>query len=179
MKLIFYGWKITNDAEQLFTRMGGALRKILAQKNPSKIPIEESFVDVAAYGQTVHKEGWGIAFGQAIKHIEDNESKVVALRDVDFYFAGQENAAYRAAGLEALRKLSDRILAEIKTPAIPEATVHAETVNGITIGTKGTDIQLDENEVRLVSKIRDLLKCKKIVITRGDLKIETVYEDAP
>ena len=44
--------------------------------------------------------------------------------------------------------------------------------NGVTVGLKDTDIQIMPEELEYINKLKTLLKGSKVIITKGDLKIE-------
>jgi hypothetical protein len=169
-KVTFYVWTLPLEALGLFERMFTYLKAIVPAK------LELATVEVSAYGSIEHTEGPFIVFGKASAFISNKKDlPCLILGDPNIYFpkTGDQDARNDAAN--KLKLLAEKI-SQMSTEPIVPTTIHAETADGVTIGPKGTDILIDEREVELVKKIRDLLNCKKIVVTKGDLRIEVINE---
>ncbi len=98
---------------------------------------------------------------------------------LDFFVAVNKQAiGYKK---ELLRQIVAEIIPYLKAhyltidsrPTIKEKTkVAVETVEGITVGGIGADIEITPDEARHLKEIKDLLGGGKMIITKGDLRIE-------
>ena len=81
------------------------------------------------------------------------------------------NKEYRAKTFSHLQAIVARLIdlyKEIEEPL----TTHVETSEGVSVGVGLGDIQLTESEVTNLLKIKQLLNGSKIVLVKGDVRIE-------
>ena len=165
-KVVFYGWKIDKDIEDLTSRMTTALKTFITN---SEITIEVEVIDVAAYGEIKHREGWGFAFGKAIKQVVDCNSQLIGMPDPELLIPNDTNKSYREAALESLKTVA-QLLGKSLEDEVP--TNVAVRKDGVSIGEEEADIIIPQGTLRYIEQIRDLLGGGAIEITKGDLKVE-------
>jgi len=166
LKIVFYGWKIDLETEKLIERMAAALRTFIKDK---EAVIATSIIDVAVYGTAIHDEGWGFAFGKAIRQVEDNNEQLLAIPDPDLLSPNDTNKIYREAALETLQTVAKFLNEGTKENVPTNVVVRKE---GVSIGKEEANIIIPEDTLKYIQDIRDLLGGGAIEITKGDLKVE-------
>ena len=172
-KVTFYGWKIDDDTLGLISRMKAALSALATDEVAASL--EFHTIDTAAYGETSHDEGWGIAFGKAIKMVSDENGRVLGAPEAELLMPGDTNRSYREAALEVLKTLADHLGVVEKLEEPVESYV--ETPEGVTVGQDWADIVIPERQIKYLQEIKDLLSHDgklngKMVIKKGDQKVE-------
>jgi hypothetical protein len=81
------------------------------------------------------------------------------------------NKSYREQAFEKLKDISKRLV-QINKQTKEEHQSYVELANGTTVGIGAGDIQLTQSEVDNLLKIKELLNGCKIVIYKGDIRIE-------
>lgn len=161
-KVTFYTWKIDKDGAKIIEGIGTVLDKMLGEET------EKETIELASYGEFVHQEGWGICFGHLNKITDGTDGQIMEFPVLELLRRGKDNTQYREAALESLEVLANAIKDDVKEEP---TTTHVET-QGVSVGEAGTDIQVAPHEIDYLNKIKDLLGGGKVVITKGDVRIE-------
>lgn len=112
-----------------------------------------------------------VAFGDlAYRSITGNDPKWM-LPELSKLVANKENIAARAAAAEQIKTIGQELKVYVEK-LLAAAQIHIETPEGITIGLANTDIMITESEADYLKRLKDLLGGSKMVITKGDLRIE-------
>lgn len=148
------GWKETKETLATLNSIKSFVEK--------EIGFNTSIVD--AYRTTVEGEFYYIYFGEDAKNYsEHKEAKGLwTMPTVKKLSKDRKN------NIVVLKK----ILTEIKEKTEKPVQVYTETEDGITLGKEACNINITEQEVQYLKSLRDLLQGSKMIISKGDIKIE-------
>jgi len=173
--VIFFVWESNTETIDLLAKMTGVLERLLKD-----IKIETSVVDVRSHSiPTYTEEGIGIALGEVAY------KTICSVNNIDpWQFPSQdlllrsEDRPDEEEGIDA-RKEARALLGQITEKIIGKKekikkSVYVETKDGHTVGRNlpALDIELTDEELKTICKLKELLKGKKVVITKGEVKIE-------
>ena len=160
----FYTWKLEANQLSLIDNIHLTLEKLIGED------INKSIIELASYGDWVHKDGWGVLFGQC-RGVSDPNNMTIMLPALELLNPIADNEKYRKDAYDTLKAFVFSINNNIESLA--ESTkVCAVSKEGYTIGKSDTDFQISDIEIEYAKKIRDLLGGCTIRITKGDMKIE-------
>ena len=157
-------WKATKEDEEILNSL------MLYVQGKLVGPVIYKIIDLSSQEDT----GKGIvtiAFGpQASRFLSGfKESDVYIFPKPELLTNNGVNTKRR---MEAVVKL-DKIAARIHRAQTEKPTkIHLETEEKVTIGKEACDINVSEEEAEYLKKLRDLLGGSKIVVTKGDIRIE-------
>ncbi len=167
ISVVYCAWKPKGDeANLLVENLHKALTSEVSRLAGKDVTIPYAFEDVSPYElQKYEDKVYVFALGNlAIERcMYDSE-----LPDIKLMVGGQYKREAWDQVQSAAIIISDR-LAQIEAPPVTKVV---ETEEEITVGGIGADIQMTLEEAEHLKKIKDLLGGGKMVITKGDLKIE-------
>jgi hypothetical protein len=167
-KIHFFAWKRTKDQEQLIQRIVGVLEKEIGD-----VTIEPVITDLCMTGP-MKAEKFTFVFG--------NKAKVNIEGD-DFWLLPElkclmpdGNKEKRLKAFEIIKHAAKEIKSKLSEPVIVEKeeeqlNLFAEK-NNVTIGTNNTDIEVPPDILTYIKTMKDLLGNCKIIITKGEFKVE-------
>ena len=158
---------IANKIFQLIT--GNYVNKELSKE----FNLKSKVYDVKIYGDLETSQPT-IEFGQIANNATSTKGPNWTLHSLDNLVQTTENRKHREETLEFLPKIGRQInlyLTELKEEKKEQKNNYIEH-EGITIGLAETDILVTESEAEYLKRIRDLFGGGKVIITKGDLKIE-------
>ena len=167
--VIFFVWESNTETIDLLAKMTGVLERLLKD-----IKIETSVVDVRSHSiPTYTEEGIGIALGEVAY------KTICSVNNIDpWQFPSQDALLNEDDGIEA-RKEARALLEQIAEKIINKKeklkkSVYVETKDGHKIGRNlsALDVELTDEELRTICKLKEMLKGSKVIITKGELKIE-------
>jgi hypothetical protein len=112
-----------------------------------------------------------MAYDTASSHKRIDNPNIWMLPELSKLVDTEENRETRIAVGEQIKAIGQelKVWAEKQLEA---PSIHVETHEGITIGLAGTDILITESEADYLKRLKDLLGGSKMVIIKGDLRIE-------
>jgi hypothetical protein len=163
-EVVFVGWDLTKEETELLDRIKEYFINLTDNKLTVKIE------DLKVFGEKTYASSCIIFGNVANQYVVASKYKkwLVSepkrmLPDYDDYLA------YKKKTFDVLQEASVAILKASKEEPI---SVHIETPEGITVGPDGCQINITESEAEHLKTIRDILGGGKMVITKGDLRIE-------
>lgn len=117
-----------------------------------------------------------IAFGAGAESNTKTSSKLWLMPLVSALVPSDDNVDSRKEGLKLIKDMGpelDKVILEIVAKVEEEPTETFVEKDGVTIGKAGVNIEITEEEAKYLKRIKDLLGGGKMVITKGDLRIET------
>jgi hypothetical protein len=162
IELTFYPWRAGEPELQLLERIAKTLASLADQ------PVDWSVREIASYGEVVHDTGWGITFPNTTQNVSAENDQCVELPTLDLLFPEPRNKQFRQGAYETL----EMVAGATKEEKEPEAKLVVESPEGHTVGKKGTDFEISEQELEYAKKIRDLIPGCSITIKKGDMQIK-------
>lgn len=156
MKILCVGWNLSREELETLTRTAAYIESEL--EGPVVLVTD-------AYRHTLTSYDEYITFGkQAAETIAENESNFWKMMSV------KELKTKRVSAMKDLSSIIRDIKLKIKTEEV-KSSVHVEKEE-ITIGKTECDIHISEKEVEYLQGLKKLLGGCKMIISKGDLKIE-------
>ena len=164
--IVFLVWKGNKEAEDITLRISKALSKELLD-----FEILSKYLDIASYQFPPIYNGIIIAFGEMAK----KEIPTTFLSD-NFFFLPDWKKLLPGKDTEQTRLETAPILKQIiehikNSNNEEEFKTHVE-IEDITIGKEDTDIIISDKELEYAVKLKKMLGNCKVIITKGDLRIE-------
>ena len=155
-----YVYKATKEELLVAKNLLGILSKDLSI---DEIPIDDVYSVVPMQADVI------VYFGKRAKTDAIEGARIVtALPELARLVKNDENTKTRQTAFAHIKGL----VIELQKPEELPTEVHIETPAGIKVGRAGLDINITAEEATYLKQIRDLLGGGKMVITKGDLKIE-------
>ena len=164
-----YYWKPNAEDKKLGLKILTAIEAIVAQ-SISDIALEphECVVNVEEVRPLCE---FNIVFGDmAVGQLPDG-SRWYDLGNINNLHRSSNKPAVRDKAFAIMCGLADDMLSSLRERQT-QTEVHVETPDGTTVGQIGTDIVVTEAEAEYLSQLKELLKGSKVVVTKGDIKIE-------
>ena len=166
-------WKATESDTSLAMKIGSSISSNVVESTINPPVIRVSNVSAMEYSEPTTKHSIVIVFGDLARGMLSAQENIYLLPEISRLHAHPKNTESRRQAAE----ITKIICAKIKEMCLEKSvenkqTEHVETDTGIKVGRSGFDINITEQEAEYLKKIRDLLGGGKIVITKGDLKIE-------
>jgi len=159
-------WKMTSNQEELLKLLLQVIKDSLEEKI---IPIDDlSSVEPQPADYIIY---FGAMAGKYADEIK--KKQIWELPDLCELENKPENKAMRKRAFEKLKAIIEFIKNDT---AIEEKKICVETEDKVTIGRINSDICITEQEAKYLKQIRDLLGGGKMVIQKGDLRIEVESE---
>lgn len=112
-----------------------------------------------------------MAYNTASSHKHIDNPNMWMLPELSKLVDTEENRETRMAVGEQIKAIGQELKVWVEKQ-LEAPSVHVETHEGITIGLAGTDILITESQADYLKRLKDLLGGGKMVITKGDLRIE-------
>jgi hypothetical protein len=163
--IYFYTWKLEPGQRDLVNRIGTTLDNLLDEET------NKTIIEIISYGEVMHSNGWGIVFDHITHVIDDTNGQIIELPNLCLLTndRNNKNKDFRSAAFESLEMLAKAIKGYTK----PEKTkIEVVTQEGCTISKQNSDFNITDQEIEYIKKVRDLLDCSQIKITKGDLIVE-------
>ena len=158
-KVAFCIWGANEEERALVDKIAGVFIDTIA-----KTEVIISVRDLKTY-ELNEEFDFYVAFGSlAQKSLEHSFLAAPSLASM----LGTEAITYKTETMNILNALWQKIKLEDKS----SHTTAVETPEGITVGGLGADIIITEKEAEHLKKVKDLLGGGKMVITKGNLRIE-------
>jgi hypothetical protein len=155
-----YVYKATKAELQVAKNLLSVLSKGLGLE---EIPIDD------VYSVNPDHADVAICFGGFIQDdVTAGVNKVVKLPGLPMLIKNEKNIHTRQITFNTITQL----VSELQQPEEPPTEAFIETPAGIKVGRAGLDINITAEEANYLKQIRDLLGGGKMVITKGDLRIE-------
>ena len=116
-----------------------------------------------------------IAFGAGAEGNTKTSSKLWLMPLVSALVPSDDNVDSRREGLKLIKEMApelDKVILSTVAKANEEPIETFVEKDGVTIGQAGVDIEITEAEAKYLKRIKDLLGGGKMVVTKGDLRIE-------
>jgi hypothetical protein len=146
----------TEDEVKFIWKIQNALEKI------TDVKLDNVMLEMTDSYARLPEGEWFVSFGESF----GNENTYVLPSADDM----MSDDSLKAEGWNEVKVLAEE-LNSIRIPIAKPDSVAVEK-EGITFGGIGADIQITTDDAEHLKKIRDLLGGGKMVITKGDLKIE-------
>jgi hypothetical protein len=164
MKTTVYlcGMGMTEEECALANKIGGVLR--------DKAKEQDKEINVIIHDVEVHGDAdpeVAILFGNVIGIRTENKSVYHAPKLSRMMSVNEDVNALKMRVMEFIDEIVSLLPAEED-----QTKQFVETPEGITVGGIGADIQITEKEAEHLKKIKDILGGGKMVIQKGDLRIE-------
>lgn len=88
-----------------------------------------------------------------------------------YLLIGNQNTETRKQVLEDIQRLARNIYTDYENE-VHKPDAHVETPAGVTVGQTACDIEITPEELEYLKELRKLLDGSKIVIIKGDIRIE-------
>ena len=165
-KVIFAVWNVSYDGKELLDKIKEYF--ISKLNKPIAIIVE----DLKRLGSTDYDEDKEvkavIVFGKTAANYLSSHLMVVVPGVEEMMPHCMPWLENKKALMEALNEVAE----SLNKPPVPPTHVSLETKEKVSVGLTACDINITKNEVEHVKRIRDILGGGKIVITKGDIKIE-------
>jgi hypothetical protein len=169
--VVFVGFQISKEGWELLDKAQNAITK-LAQKAGYEKQIRTVTFDLVSYDITKEEfaDSWTYIYGEvAKKNLKEQPvpwTSLPAIKDI------LSNPEVRTEANEKLQASIPELVKWLSREKVEEVKTHVETATGLTAGTIGCDFCITDKEAEYLKKIKDILGGGKMVITKGDLKIE-------
>jgi hypothetical protein len=163
MPIYLAAWNITKEEHELAERV----RKFIINTLPEELRSRDIKIhDLKVYGDLV-SDGPVLLFGTANGQDVSAEPvfHVCKLKDM----LGEDHLKHKRKVTKKIEELTAYIESSESESKVEK---YIETPEGITVGGIGADIQITEEEANHLKRIKEILGGGKMVITKGDLKIE-------
>jgi hypothetical protein len=170
LSLDAYVWKPSDEEMVLVEKM---LEYVVSQADVST---HCEVIDLQTYTRKAETAKFTIAFGDMVfsQLVEDiPDDKLCRLPSLDKLLDTPNNASRRRQALQTLDRVASTLQEAAVAVETPTAS-HVELEDGTTAGKIGTDIQITEQEAEYLKRLKELLGGGKIVVTKGDVKIEVL-----
>jgi len=157
----FCGMGLTQDEVKLAEKISSVLTDRARNRG---IGIDVTIHDVEAHGELNADVCmlFGAVIGVEAKHKRYDAPKLSRMLSVN-----EDTDALKMRVMEFIDDIIENFSHKNE-----EDKMYVEAPNGITVGGAGADIQITEEEAIHLKKIKDILGGGKIVIQKGDLRIE-------
>lgn len=165
MKIVFAVWKLTDDIREMVRKLADYIANQLTQD------FDYEILDVATYEVSNELDEPCFALGElAYKTISATHSwKLPAPKKLT---KNTQNIQHRKHALQIVDNACRQISRADSARQLKPPTTHIETPVGVTVGQVDTDIQITPEELEYIQQLKQLLAGSKIIIQKGDLRIE-------
>ena len=173
IEICYVHWKGSREAQTFIEKINTYLEKESGEK------IEYKIKDAAVFGE-VKTDCNCVCFGSGYKRLIETSKTLFVLPVIEDLMAerGKKETKKKLAR-EMMKSIAshlssfDAIHEEKQEKKVePETSAHIEK-DGISIGTKGTDIVIPRELIQPLKSIKELIGGGKMIITKGDIRIET------
>jgi len=112
-----------------------------------------------------------VAFGHMANKQYNCTSINWVLPEISKLRSDPDNKLIREEAFERMGEICQQLTA-VAEQKEEETNSHVEMSDGVTVGKVGTDFCISEQEVQYLKQLKELLNGSKIIITKGDIKIE-------
>jgi hypothetical protein len=169
--IILAGFQIPDEGWDLFTKIQHAISKLVDADSRGHLNIMQ--YDLASYELKPEEQdsSWVYVFGEVAQKSIGKVNYFIPMPDLRH--ACNNPDARKQANL-TLKESIPLLINYLDKKVTPEkkVEVHVETPTNLTVGTTGCDFCVTEKEAEYLKKILDILGGGKMVITKGDLRIE-------
>lgn len=158
LMVVFCVWGITKEEKVLLNKIIEHFKKSISNIITSIVDLKTQEYDESG---DVH-----VVFGSKISLMLD--CKYFTCPSLSSMMNGVHVIKHKTTTMEMLKQVADYINNFDKV----DQETYVETSKGITVGASATDIQITKEEAQHLINIRDILGGGKIVIVKGDTRIE-------
>jgi hypothetical protein len=169
--VVFVGFQISKEGWELLDKVQHAITKLVEEAGYKK-DIHTVTFDLVSYeaDRDVFEDSWTYVYGEtAKKNLKEQPvpwTSLPAIKDI------LSNPEIRREANDKLKDSIPELVKWLNRTPVEEVKTCVETPSGLTVGTTGCDFCVTEKEAEYLKKILDILGGGKMVITKGDLRIE-------
>jgi len=169
IKIAFVTWNMNKEESELLDKIHLYFRGLLEGKT-----LEIRIDDLKTLGETSYDYPCMVFGKQAINYITSSSINNWTLPSLKSMLPEDKfHKQNKLIAFDTLKEVASFLLDSSETTKDEEPTqAYVETKERLTVGAGGFDFNMTEDEANHIKKIRDILGGGKMIITKGDLRIE-------
>lgn len=170
--IVLAGFQIPSEGWDLLSKIVNVLVKLLRDEGHPEIFVVTNDLASNSVLEEEIEESYFYAFGEVASRLIEGTENIVLLPSIQTIL--NDVNARKSAG-DIIKNSIPNVVEHLnkkKKEKEEKIECHVETKEGLSIGPVGCDFCISEREANHLKKIIDILGAGKIVITKGDLRIE-------
>jgi len=165
MPINVFLWKASKEDIVLANKI------ILAIGSQAGIKLSAKTDDLSVVEAATQLETPCLSFGDMANRQYSTSGSNWVLPDISKLRNIPENTSIRHEAFQKMKEIGEQLVVIAEQEREPTNS-HVEMANGVTVGKTCTDISISKEEASYLKQLKELLGGSKIVITKGDTRIE-------